>query len=897
VVAAALILAGVGLWLTATRMGYLSDTNDLIRRDAKFQRYLLRYFEEFNITQDFVVVVRGGDFAENKAVVTQLAKRFDESQRFSKIFYRIDFSSLEKRFLLFLPESDLIEMEQGLTRFADMMQTGPQAGLDLNSMLTRANAMFDEKYLRKAENWQEFKPFIAHFASSLNGLADQLERPNAVHVPTAGLDKAMGFKGGIEDLERLKSENEFLAFDGGKTLMLVLTPKEMQKEALSPHADNIGWVRQVIKEQGQQYPNVRIGLTGEPVLDADQIESSMSSVAVATGITLALIVGLFLVAYREFARPMLAIVALLIGVMWSMGFTVLAVGHLNIISNAFVAMILGLGIDFGIQILGRYEEEVFAGRSVADALEHALAYTGMPVLTGAMTTAAAFLSMCFNDFVGLSELGIISGVGIMFCAVANLVVLPALVSLRDRRRSPEELVRGASPSHWTFAHKVDRPFQNHPRWVLVAAVLATAGAGFGLKKVTFDYNLLNLQNPKFESVQVELDLLHSNAHSVIFAAVTAKDIVQAQEWVARLKALPTVQSVASLTEVLPQDQEKKLAILRRIHAKLKGMNLRTDVSKQVDVARGRKELALLLEQSREGESQARKFVGISRQAREAQETFALLIPSLERVLKAFEGRSQKEVGEKLNAFQIAMFGGIHRALGWILAQDVSRPIEEKDIPPELLRQFRGKTGKVLIQVFPRENIWDREPNERFVADVRSVDPEATGTPVQNLEYIDILKRSFEEAALYAAVVIVIAVLLYFRNLKWATLNLVPLGLGILWTVGIMPLFGLTFNPANIITLPLVIGIGVAYGVYAVDRWSAEPGRGLFDSSTGKAILLSALTTIFGFASLIQATYRGISSLGTLMTVGVGMCLVTSLVVLPALLRILAPPPSAKDKNI
>lgn len=887
VISIATVIAGAGLYLTVTRLGYIADTNALIRPDAKFHQYYLDYRKEFGVQEPYVVLVQSPVRERNVKCLAELAGHCESSGKFASIFWRIDFSNLEKKFLLYLSVDDLLEIENGLDRFFSLFSGPGGPELNLNAMLAKANSMFREEFLRKEESWDEFKPFVQQFAASLDTLAKQLEGGAQGKDPIPSLEGLFGAKGSIGDLERVKAENEYLGFDGGRTMMMLLTPKELDSEALSPHAGHIRFLRDRIKEMRMAYPDLFIGLTGEPVLDADQVESSMTSVNRATFIVLGLITALFLFSYKEFSRPMLAIVTLILATLWCFGFGTLAVGHLNLISNAFVAMILGLGIDFGIQVLGRYEEEIAAGRGVLEALQGAVAHTGSAVFTGAVTTAAAFYTMCFNDFVGLSELGVFAGTGVLLCMAANLIVLPAFIWLRDRNRA--NVATTAAPTHWRTGLLMREPFVNRPWAVVIAGMVISAAAVFGvlkLKRDPFDYNLLNLQNPKLESVQVEHRLLATkDAYSVIFGAVTTPDLESARKTADRLKALPSVRSIASLTDLIPVDQEQKMPIIRRIADRLKGVDLSADVSAQVDVARSREELRKFLEQSREGAQQAQKFRSLSKRAVEAEETFKALIPSLERALKGLDGVTQEEAGKRLNSFQIAIFGPVQKVLQWLASQDADRPIRIDDIPKDLKERYLGKTGKVLIEVYPKEDVWDRDANVRFVRDLRSIDPRVTGSPVQNFEYIEILKKSFEQAAKYAVIVICLAVLIHFRNLRLTILTLIPLGLGVLWTLGLMPMLGLRFSPANIITLPLVIGIGVAYGIYAVDRFREDSSRPLFETSTGKSVWLSALTTMFGFGALIQASYRGISSLGLLMTIGVGMCLVSSLYFLPACLRL------------
>ncbi|NJK92334.1 MAG: hypothetical protein HC904_11145 [Blastochloris sp.] len=214
---------------------------------------------------------------------------------------------------------------------------------------------------------------------------------------------------------------------------------------------------------------------------------------------------------------------------------------------------------------------------------------------------------------------------------------------------------------------------------------------------------------------------------------------------------------------------------------------------------------------------------------------------------------------------------------------MENPLTLEDLPDEARQRYIAPTGRVLVEINPSENVWEREASERFVQDMRKVSPEATGTPVQNYTYIAILRDSYREAALFALAAILLTVGLHFRNLKHLALAMVPLIFGVIWTLGIMGLFGIQFNPANIITLPMVIGIGVAFGVYVVDRHLEEGKFALFGGSTGKAVFLSALTTIFGFACMMLGQHPGLVSLGLVMTLGVGFCFLSSAVILPQIL--------------
>lgn len=237
-------------------------------------------------------------------------------------------------------------------------------------------------------------------------------------------------------------------------------------------------------------------------------------------------------------------------------------------------------------------------------------------------------------------------------------------------------------------------------------------------------------------------------------------------------------------------------------------------------------------------------------------------------------------------FEESLFGGIRQTFKTLREQQPESSIAPQDLPGPLQKRFVGKGNQFLLQVYPKSNIWERVHQKAFVQEIRSVDPEVTGTPVQLYEYTTLLRNSYIEAAYYALGAITLLVLLHFRSIVGLLLALLPVGIGSIWLVGLMGVFGIPFNPANIMTLPLVIGIGVANGIHILNRFQEEGQPGILAKSTGKAVLVSGLTTMAGFASLTLAQHRGIASLGVVMSTGVAMVMLVALAILPSVLVLL-----------
>jgi hopanoid biosynthesis associated RND transporter like protein HpnN len=887
IVVGAIVLTLLSAWFTATHFRVINSTADLIRKDSPVQRNYLTYKKEFGYEEEIVILIRSDQVEQNRAVARRLGERLNEMKpAIARVTARFDFSRMEKRFLMFLSEKELKEIEEEVSGYAKAIGS-MGVKLDVNSMLSEANKRFDDKELRKRGGFEEFKPFVARFVDQLNQLANELEgknKPKAPAVPSGEGSRVAAGK--MEDMREMLAANEYATFDDGKLLIVAAMPGRLEENSTSPYTEMLKKIRAIIQETAKEFPAVKLELTGEPVLADDELVESEQDSLRATALAFGLIALLFFFSYHELTRPALALGTLVMALTWSLGLTFVAVGHLNIISQAFVVMVLGLGIDFGIQVMGRYEEELARGATVLQALEEALQHTGLAVVMGASTTAAAFYTMCFNDFIGLSEFGIIAGNGILLCLVANLVVLPACYVWRDRNRASEKLKEEAASSHWQAGPWLNRWLFQSPAPILIGALVATAAAGWEVGRVTFDYNLLHLQNPKLESVRSVQQLLKEHANSVVFAASTADNVEEARKKVAEFRKRPEVGEVHSLTDMLPEGQEKKLVIVKRIVRALDGLQAQGRKGYRVNVEQAQADLDELLEKSQEGERQAKNFVGIAQQARDAVEMFNQLIPPLRRSARMMDQLDENQISQRLNHYQTSVFGAMAEGLEFLKKQGTDRGVEYEDIPVEVAERYRSAQGKILVEVYPKRDVWDREPNEQFVKAVRTVDPDVTGTPIMNYEYIELLRSSYVQAAGWAFLAIVVLITIHFGRLSSVLLTLLPLGLAIWWTLGIMGFCGIQFNPANIITLPLVIGIGVAFGVYTVDRWREDAEMDLFSNSTGKSIILSATTTIIGFGALTTSSYHGLASLGLIMAIGCTMCMISSVIVLPQLLRIL-----------
>jgi hypothetical protein len=897
------LLAAASIWIVATRFNVVNNTTDLLSDKIASKRYYNELRHDFGSDYRFIVLIQSPDPVQNRRAADEIGTYLETLRpQITTVLSKIDFSAIKPRLLFTRPPDELEKIAAKLDdqvnlqkQTQDKNQKIQQIALDLNSILAEADQKFDDKYLRDKKNWPDFKKFVDQFVSILNKVAAQADGKTLAQEES----KVSTDDNALDDFDanEMLAEHEYFSLQGGQSVLVFAytDEKAQEKDSASPFSKTTQRIRDKLKELESTYPGAKLELTGEPALDTDQAEEANSDALHAGLITMGLIIGLFFFSYRTFLRPTFAILVLIMGVLWSLGFALVAVGHFNILSIAVIPMVLGIGIDFGIQILGRYEEELSHGRTINQAVTTALQHTGVAIITGGSTTAAAFFTLCFNDFIGLAELGIIAGFSMILCIAANLVVLPAVFLLRDRFRTPEQLKSNSSNSAWSFIQTWDTDMVRNPWLWIGVSIMISIAAALSLPQLKFDYNLLNLDNPNAPSVKTLYEVMDASKSdegtevSTIYASVVADDLDQARDLSKKLLALPVVAKVESILELAPEDQDKKMPIIQRIVAAAAALQVKSSTGKAVDIPKARSDIASLLSGAKEGLKEAAPYAHFN-SGKIFVAAFSTMIPALDRANKALNSAPVDVIQKRFSASSTGAFSRMQANMALLKTQKADRGLTLADIPPQLQKLFLAPNGKILLQVYGKQDLWERAPDEAFtlaVTDPR-VAPKATGTPILNYYATELLRVSYLWAAVWAFVAIVVLILLHFQSFKYLLLTLTPLVLAVLWRTGVMVWFGIEFNPANIVTLPLIIGIDVAFGVYIIDRYREDGKLSIFAGSTGKAIIMSSLTSLFGFSSLLVSQFRGMFDIGQLMSLGIAIGLVTAIFILPQILALLKP---------
>jgi len=644
-------------------------------------------------------------------------------------------------------------------------------------------------------------------------------------------------------------------------------------QSASGVGDAVAWLRDVVGRMvaDSDIPDVPWGVTGIPVIEADETDQSMTDSMRASIVALALITIMMAIVFRGLAVPLIAALALLIGLGWSFGWVVLAVGHLQLLSIVFAIVLLGLGVDFALHIVSRLELIRHESDSLGPLIVRVFRGTGPGLLTGALTTAVAFVTIAFSDFRGAAEMGVISAGGILLCLVAVMTSFPAMLALTGRHW--KKLVHPRGGGEGEEAHFLEdhlRFIYTHPLPTVILSCLIIAVAGWLAVQVRYDPNVLNLHPPGIESVEWERRLIEDSERSA-WAALVVADPEVAPALVRRLEALPEVSSVDGMGAFIPTDADERR---RRVEA------IAQEAIPPLTVGPGPGPLRLILTQLASG-------------LREATPEDGAILALAERIEEALEAADDVSPDVAQTSWEVLNQSFLDRRERY--AQFAAEAltigdVQAEDLPDTLKARLIGADGSWLLRVNPvstDKSVLAPERLGPFVEAVRSVAPGALGPPVQIYESSLLIQRAYVQAALFALPAILILLILDFRSLWDALGAMLPVVLGFVGVFALMALFNVPLNFANMIVMPVILGIGVDAGVHVVHRWRDDPnGRppGL-SGGTGRGITLTTVTTVIGFGSMMIAHHRGIQSLGFVMVVGLLTVLLACYTVLPAILTL------------
>ncbi|MCA9063380.1 MAG: MMPL family transporter [Planctomycetaceae bacterium] len=925
--------------VTYSHLTFRTDRSDLLDPSARFVQNWKDCRSVFGPTADLIITVETDqpNPVLLRNVINDVASRVERSpEAFSNVLYRVNQKALRRKGLQLLNTAELSGASRRLDGYVGVVRNQ-----NWSQISTEGIAQQLQSRVRTADEAGNFNSsaydYVLRFTSSLNQFSSAVVNGSdpAIIPFQSPLPQLMNVKSaaGTED-----NDLAYLINQEGTVGLIQVQPvsdeNEIEKNAASIEKlkDLVATVRSDLAKQGTE---AKVSVTGIPVLDHDELSASRSDTVRAMLLAAVLVSLLMFAGFRSIRHPMLAFLTLLVALTWTTAAAALTIGHLNIVSISFAVIMIGLGIDFSIHFLTRYlhlRQELY---ELPEALRLTAEGTGTGIIMSTVTTALAFATAMLTGFPGLAELGMIAAMGILLSCIATFLFLPALIAFTDTGVEVESLPQTL-------------PLNLYRRFVIawpvagIALALVVAG-GVGMQAVSldggtpslrlsYDSNQMHLHDDSLESVQTQQRLQDSTGESLLFAVSIAGSREEALEKRRQFLSLPSVARVSDIASQLPDPpdaQQRQLiqSMLQQTRS-ISGISPKLPTNDANRIFGQLQQLLLTLKESKNPQS-------------------AQAVVELSEFLSRLKGLTPQARQNILDAYQAKTVGALYRELNQVASASLD-PVRAGDLPQELrARYFQSDVDGEhwLLKIHPRQPVWDDGPLAEFVQELRTVDPDIAGIPIRNYESAQLLQSSYCRVAVYslAAIAVIllfgflrpgqkfitilppaavvgvigytmfrrtqsvdvnqlvtiglvltgfIAAVLDYRNLRDTLLALLPPVIGGAMMLGVMAILHIDLNPVNLIVLPLVLGVGVDNGIHLVQDCRRQILNGAASEYSPSVecvtgVIVTSLTSIVGFGSLMIASHRGLFSLGIVMALGVAGCLFVCLTLMPPILLLVA----------
>ena len=818
---------------------------------------------------------RGADAERIEDLASEIA--YLEGRIDRRLFTRIDYK-METNFLrnhgLMLVEADDLENTKDL--FTDPNLTG---------LITNINNAMEKEYVGQEESisTREKEDGAVGFLDGIQGLLEGMK--------TAAGGEAQS----QEEIEAaadkfLLGEPYILSYDK-RALILNAIPTFtiMDRDLLMVGTDR---VQALVDEMLPDYPGVQAGLSGDIAREHDEQIASAQSLGFSTLLAFVAILMMLMIAFRMWAAPVLAMINLFVGLVWGMGAAYLVVGQLNMMTAILSVVLLGLGIDFSIHLISGFTEWRAAGDGIHTALEKTFLKSGKGIVTGALTTACAFLALLISQSRGMKEMGMVTGAGLLSVMLATFILLPVLLVFRerlvDRRRERKGVEVARQDISFKSLGRAGSFLSRHYGWTILGSMMISAlliGSAF---QIQYNQNWMEMEPEGLTSIALMDTVVEKFDLSMEYTLCLAESVEESRTLADAYRDHGMVAMASDISLYLPsvEEQEKRVPHLEDIRMRMQSVYGRQDFRSE--------ELSILIEQIDRLEMniiEMQDMAYLGGQDKVDEKCQAVVgdpdeadAANLMRDLAEMLSEDPAGALRGLSAFQ-RHFAPYFREN--VLAMCSTDAITLEDLPVSVLEQYTNSDRDLfMITIYPSGHLFgDNEVLNRFVDDMERISPKTTGSPPVAVAWMRIAARDGRNAILLTLMIVFALLWLDFGKPWLALIAMIPLALGAFWMVGIMQLTGQMLNFMTMMGLPLIIGIGIDDGVHVIHRWQHE-GRGKLRtvfSSTGKAILLTSLTTMLAFGSMVFSVFPAWAWFGSSLFIGVGACFLTTVIVLAGIL--------------
>ena len=941
-------LAFFAVRYTAANLSMNTDTEHMLSEDLIWRKLDQEYEKHFpQYDNNILIVLEAATPDQAQDAAALLYERLKPEQAlFEFVFYPNALALFRESGLLYLDTDELqdlsdnlAEVQPFLARLArdpslrglfelladalDAREDGEE--IDINPFLTRINAALeavrDGRTYRLS--WQELMSGDEPGDTGLRGAgagadagehagagdsagagagdsvsADASERAGAGGSVGANASERAGAGGsvGANASERAGAGDSADAGAGGGTVTtpyreFILTQPKLDYGGFFPATPAIEKINQLYADLGiASSPGARMRLTGATALSHEEMLSVMKGTGTAGVLALCMVTVILLAGLGSVKLALVTVISLVTGLALTAAFATLTVGELNLISVAFAVLYIGLGVDFAIHYCLRYREHLFdndvpasAGVPAEAGTRRALTATsaniGGSLFLCAISTAIGFFAFIPTAYTGVAELGWISGFGMFISFAITLTVIPALLSLMPfKPGSPAVTIRGS------------RLVDLHAGKILGGAIFLALASALLLTGMRFDHNPLNLHDQDGAALATFRQLLEDNDLTPWTAIMVAPGTAQADSYREQFARLDQVENVVSAADFIPGNQDEKLFIIDEMGLLLGDVPVAAapDPETQTTAAR--------LDALHAFRDKLQETGGDDPVVAQLRVNLAVLLGKYrivpEGLLVPAEAgthtpASRVHGNDELAQLEQALLASLPGRLAALNASLNADYVSLDNLPEQLKRLWLSAGGAHRIEIFPKQDMQDETAMREFVRAVQSVSPQVTGPPVINLEASDAVAAAFRQAFLYAFIAISFMLYILLGRKRDVLLVLTPLLTAALITGGISVLAGMPLNFANVIALPLLLGIGVDSGIHIIHRYRTDlpDGKNILATSSARAVAVSSLTTMGGIGNLALSPHAGTASLGLLLTLGIGITLLCMLLVLPALLAV------------
>ena len=830
VVLVAALLATAGLAYTLANLRIDTDTTDMISAEVPFRQHDIAFSQAFpEFTNPIVALIEGSPPEQVQSAASALAAALRaDHEHFTAVDYAPGLPFFAKHGLLYLDVDTLGALTERLAAAQPLLA-----------------ALAEDPTLR-----------------GLGAFTDlALEHEMSDGALPAELDELFGDMAAVTEAQIAETPGELSwrsLLDGAAPAVerqLVLAQPRLNYASLAPASEAIAAVRAAAaKLEIDAAHGLQLRLTGGAVLEDEELESVGAGALTASAITMVAVTLLLLWGLRSWRLIAATLLTLVVGLIVTAAFTALVIGRLNLISVTFAVLFVGLGVDFGIHVVLRYREEVLREAALLQAIENAALGVAGALTLSALCAALGFLSFVPTAYMGLAELGAISAFGMLVAWFASLTLLPALLCVMPLRRVPAKIMP-----------RPLLPIERHARVILAVATIAGLASLLTLPDLEFDFNPLNLKDPTSESVMTFQALKTDPENAPYVIDILAPGLAEADQIARDLAAKPLVGRVITLTSFVPEGQDEKLELVD---------SLAWSIGPLLQPGDGEPLRGTEREQALAGLRASLADALADDLAAERNPGAAALAEALSRLQAANPDAASTALEARLLGLLPALLDDLRQALE-------ADPVGLDNLPPELRERWLTDGGQARVLVEPAWQIDNNDDLKAFAEAVLAEVPYATGGPIVVLEGGSAVVTAFAQSSVLALVLIMLVLAVVLRSLRDIVLVLAPIALAALLTAASAVLLGLSLNYANVIVLPLLLGLGVSGSIHVVMR-QRQHGD-IASTSTPRAVVFSGLTTIASFGSLAVSSHLGLASMGQLLTIAILWSLVCSLVVLPSML--------------